>query len=336
LADESAFLGLGSLDRVGGWRPDFSSRPLGELGAAIAPRRDTSLRTTALPAGRRFTVTARTTGDDVTVRAIFRSPLDDYESVPVGKTNGRHTVVLRGRIPFLHASLAQVELDLMNGGRNSANAGTGVQPAAKGILTFGTPRVNGRPVPAAFASWTGTGGISGTAARLGYVLTPDRTGRFRARQPTDGSLLRVLATPRVAAAAGPHGVIPLEIEGEQIPGRIVGIIERFPSVVGDRRRRSRDVDNVDTRSPGLGDRRRLNSAPAKRAPAHGRVAGRHACGPAERSTRTERSSLAGTAAVALLLHCSTAALGRRRRARRLRRLRPRSSRRLPRRQFART
>ena len=249
-----AFLGLGPLDGVGGWRPDFSTRPLHELGAAIAPRRDTSLRTTALPAGRRFAVSATTTGDDVAVRAIFRSPLDDYESVPLGTTNGRNTVVLRGRIPFVHASLTQIELDLLNGGRNSANAGTGVQPAAKGILTLGTPRVNGRPVRSAFASWTGSGGISGTAAQLGYVLTPDRTGRFRARQATDGSLLRVLATPHVAAAAGPRGIIPLQIEGEQVPARIVGVIERFPSVVGDAvvADRVTAATILDTRSPGLG------------------------------------------------------------------------------------
>ncbi len=110
----------------------------------------------------------------------------------------------------------------MNGGRNSANAGTGIQPAAKGVLSFGTPRVNGRPVASAFASWTGTGGISGTPTQLGYVLTPDRTSRFRPRQATDGSVLPVLATPQVAAAAGPHGIIPLQVEGELVAARIVG------------------------------------------------------------------------------------------------------------------
>ena len=112
-----SFLGLGSLNGVGGWRTDFATRPLQELGAAIAPHKDTSLRTTALPRGRRFTVAVTTKGDDVAVRAIFRSPLGDYESVPLGQTKGRRTVVLRGRIPFVHASLAQVELDLLNGGR---------------------------------------------------------------------------------------------------------------------------------------------------------------------------------------------------------------------------
>ena len=93
--------------------------------------------------------------------------------------------------------------------------------------------MNGKLVQAPFAGWVGTGGVSGGAARLGYVLTSDQNGVFRPRQPTDGVPLPVLATPRVIAEAGPHGIIPLQVEGEQIAARIVGTIRRFPSVDGD-------------------------------------------------------------------------------------------------------
>jgi len=302
-----SFLALGNLDNVGGWRTDFASRPLRELGAAIAPRRDMSLRTTALPPGRRFSVAVTTRGDDVSVRAIFRSPLGDYESVPIGHTDGRRTVLLRGRTPFVHASLAQLELDLMNGGRNSANAGTGIQPAAKGVLTLGTPRVNGRPVTSAFASWTGTNGISGTSTQLGYVLTPDRTSRFRPRQPTDGSVLPVLATPQVAAAAGPNGILPLQVEGELVAARIVGVIKRFPSVVGDAviADRVTAATTLDTRSPGLGttDELWLNSAHRPSVPqlTLQSRADTLAQLQADPLARGALLTLAGTAAVALLL-----------------------------------
>jgi hypothetical protein len=302
-----SFLGLGSLESVGGWRSDFATRPLSELGATIAPHHDMSLRTTALPAGRRFTVDVTTKGDDVAVRGIFRSPLGDYESIPLGKTNGRHTVVLRGRIPFVHASLAQIELDLLNGGRNSANAGTGLQPAAKGVLTFGTARVDGRPAPSAFTSWTGTNGISGTAQQLGYVLTPDRTSRFRPRQPTDGAVLPVLATPHVADAAGPHGIIPLQIEGELVAARIVGVVRRFPSIVGDAviADRVTAATMLDTRSPGLGTTNELwlNSAARPSIPqllVQSR-ADTLAQLQADPLARGALLTLAGTAAVALLL-----------------------------------
>ena len=165
------------------WRPDFSARPLQDLGAAIAPRRDTSLRTTALPPGRRFAVSATTTGDDVAVRAIF-GPRSTTTRASRSARRTAGTRSLRGRIPFVHASLAQIELDLLNGGRNSANAGTECSPPQR-ASSRSAPRVNGRPVRSA-ASWTGTGGISGTAAQLGYVLTPTgRAGSARGRRPMD-------------------------------------------------------------------------------------------------------------------------------------------------------
>ena len=252
------------LAAVGGWRSDFASQPLAELGRELAPRRSMILKTAALPGGRRFTLPVSTTGDDIAIRGIFRSPLGDYESIPLGRTDGRKLVTLHGRTPFRHSTLAQIELDIMNGGRKSANAGIGIQPSAKGVLRFGTPRIDGTAVRHPFAKWLGTGGVStggsgtggsGTAsARLGYLLTPERTGIFRPAEPTDSQPLAVLATERVAAEAGPHGIIPLQIEGEQVAGRIVGRINRFPSIVGDAVVADRQTIStlLDTRSPGLG------------------------------------------------------------------------------------
>ena len=257
------------LAAVGGWRGDFAARTPAQLGALIAPSRDMSLRTTALPAGRRFTLPVRASGDDVAVRAIFRSPLDDYESVPLGQTHGRRLVVLHARIPFLHATLAQLELDLLNGGRYAANGGLGIQPSAKGALILGVPRVDGRPVGQAFTGWLGTGGVSGAGTRVGYILTSDQTGRYRPAQPTDGLALPVLATPQVAAEAGPNGIIPLAIEGEQIAGRVVGVVRRFPSIVGDAVVADRQTAStlLDARSPGLGttDELWVNAPPADEA-----------------------------------------------------------------------
>jgi hypothetical protein len=163
--------------------------------------------------------------------------------------------VLHGRIPFPGGTLAQLRLDISsNGLHGSANGGLGVQPSAKGVLQFGTARVNGAPVAAPFENWRGTGGVSGGAGRLGYVLTPEQDGTFRPRQPTDGVALPVLATPRVAAEAGPRGIIPLQVEGEQVAARIVGTVRRFPSVAGDAvvADGEQAATALDTRSPGLG------------------------------------------------------------------------------------
>jgi hypothetical protein len=252
-----SFLGLppGAVRTVGGWRSDFASKPLSNLASAITPRGNVALRTTALPRGRQFTLPARARGDDVGVRAIFRSRLGDYQSVSLGQTHGARQVLLHGRIPFPGGTLAQLKLDIPSSGlHGSANGGIGIQPSAKGIVSFGTPRVNGKPVAAPFRDWLGTGGVSGDAGRLGYVLTPDQDGTFRPRQPTDGVALPVLATQAVAAEAGPNGIIPLQIEGEQIPARIVGVVHRFPSIVGDAviADGQQAATALDTRSPGLG------------------------------------------------------------------------------------
>src|SRR6185437_13512869 len=90
--------------------------------------------------------------------------------------------------------------------------------------------------------------------RVGYVLTPDERGIFRPRQPTDGHPLPVLVTPGIATEAGPHGILPLQVEGQQVAGRVVGVVERFPSIVGEAVVADRTTAStmLDTGSPGLG------------------------------------------------------------------------------------
>jgi FtsX-like permease family len=230
-----SFLGIParSLGQVGGWRTDFASQPRSVLASRLEPHADETLRTVSLPPGRRFTLPARAQGDDVGVEAVFRSPLGDFQPVSLGHAPGGRTVVLHGRTPFRRATLVRLQLDLVGNLHGAANGGIGIQPSAKGVLTLGTPRVDGVPVLHAFAGWTGTGGISGGGARVGYLITPDRTAVYRPRQLTDGLLLPVLATRAVAGAANAHGVVPLQIEGEQVAARVVGVLNHFPSANGD-------------------------------------------------------------------------------------------------------
>jgi hypothetical protein len=180
-----------------------------------------------------------------------------------------------------------------------------VQPSAKGLLTLGTPAVNGVGVTRALRPWVGSGGVSGSAAKLGYVLTPDRLGVLRPRQPTDGHVLRVLATPHVAAAAGPSGIIPLEVEGELVPARIVGVVQRFPSVVGDTVIADRVTSStlLDTRSPGLGMVDEVWTSHAPITPALAVASRAHTLArlQADPLARGALLTLAGTAAVAMLL-----------------------------------
>src|SRR6185437_1812930 len=148
--------------------------------------------------------------------------------------------------------------DLINSGRLSANAGTGIQPDARGTLQLGTPMVDGRPVRDPFSGWFGANGVVRRRAtktvKLTYGITVDRIAVFRAAEPTDGSPLPVLATPAVAAAAGRDHVIALMVEGEEIAARVVGVVQRFPSIVGDAVVADRQTAStfLNARSPGLG------------------------------------------------------------------------------------
>ena len=207
----------------------------------------------ALPAGKTFTLPVTTHGDDISVRAFFRSPLGDFDSVILGSTDGAKRVVLHGRIPFAHATLTSLELDLLNP-RLTANGGTGTQPNARGVLQLGVPRVDGKAIKNAFANWLGVDGASVQSTGIAYATTAGDTTVFRPRQPTDGKPIPVLVTPAIAAAAGNHQIVPLSIEGEQIVGRIVGIIHRFPSINGEAVVADRQTAEtaLDTTSPGLG------------------------------------------------------------------------------------
>ncbi len=139
------------------------------------------LQLLTLPAGRQFTLPVTATGDDIGIRAFFRSRLGDYVAVSLGHTSANHRVVLHGRIPFRHATLAELELDILNSGRLTANAGTGIQPSAKGALVFGVPRVNG-----------------GGGARRIRTLGGHRRRRWNCGQG------------RLPAHAGPHRHLPPE------------------------------------------------------------------------------------------------------------------------------
>ncbi len=251
------FLGLPAtaLPTIGGWRSDFSRSSLPSLAAAIAPTADTSLVTAALPAGSSFRLPAATTGNLVAIRAFFRSPVGDIVGVPLGTVRPGRSTVLSGAIPYTHARLVSLELDIVNSGRITANAGTGLQPSARGSLRLGTPHVDGTALPQLFANWIGTGGAAQQSnGKVRYSLTPDLVARFRPRQPTDGFPLPVLATPGVASAAGPDEIVPLSVEGETIRAHIAAVVTRFPSIVGEAviADRATAAAILDTRSPGLG------------------------------------------------------------------------------------
>ncbi len=240
---------------VGGWRGDFASRPLAELAGRVTPSRDESLRTTALPAGRRFELPVSTNGENIGLRAVFRSPLGDYEPVSLGQTHEGNTrrpartdpVPARDARPAparpaerrTHLGERRHRHPAQREGRPDAGrSDRGRQAGGPRVRELDRHRRRER---------------RRNASRLRPHARPAGTLPPARSRPT-GRPIPVLATTAVAREAGPNGIIPLQVEGEQVAGRVVGVIRRFPSILGDAVIADRQAMATlfDTRSPGLG------------------------------------------------------------------------------------
>ncbi len=256
-----------ALPGVDGWRSDFSATPLPELSRRIEPGRAVTLRGVRLPRdARALELGVRMRGDDIGLRAIVESPIGEFDVVELGETSGRS--VLRARLPAHLAGgrLVSLQLDQLNFGRLSANAGTGIQPVSEGTLTLGPLRARtpsgAREIPVDWASWVGRAAeVTALSTGLGqkadirFQLTTDVTGELRPRQPTDGQPVPALVSRALAAAADAERLLPLRVAGVPITVRVVGTVERFPSVtdadvaVADRSLLSTALN---TASPGVG------------------------------------------------------------------------------------
>src|SRR5438445_6426287 len=101
-------------------------------------------------------------------------------------------------------------------------------------MSIGSPRADGHALPLDFGAWTGTGGITPESpGRLRYVVTGNAVARFRARQPTDGQPVPLVVTRALAAAAGPGGILPIEVGSGTVTGRVVATASRIPTIDGE-------------------------------------------------------------------------------------------------------
>jgi hypothetical protein len=115
-----------------------------------------------------------------------------------------------------------------------ANGGANAVTYATGTMRIGAPRADGRRLPFEFAAWTGTGGITALAGGgFHYFVTNSAVARFRARQPTDGRPVPVVATRTLATAAGAGGILPIEVGNGTITARVVAEARRIPTIDGD-------------------------------------------------------------------------------------------------------
>jgi len=228
-------LGLPAQDLTAlSWRGDYSSLSQDELARRLRPARSVAPNGVRLPAeGKRLELPLRARGDELAVRAIVVANDGTASGIPLGTTSSSR---LAGPIPgdARGGRLVSVTFDLTGTGLHGVpNAGINAAPVARGTMSLGRPRVDGRRLPLPFAAWTGTGGITAEGRTLRYLVTTDNVARFRARQPTDAGPIPVVVSPDLAAAAGPGGILPLDVGKGTIVSRIAGTVRRMPTVEGD-------------------------------------------------------------------------------------------------------
>jgi hypothetical protein len=85
----------------------------------------------------------------------------------------------------------------------------------------------------AFAGWFGTNGITADGRAFHFVVNNAADSILRPHEPLEGELVPVVATPAIARAAGPSGIVPLHVENSVIAAKIVATTRYFPSIDGD-------------------------------------------------------------------------------------------------------
>ena len=226
---------LASLD---GWREDFASRPLGALAGEIAPTGAVALHGPMLPVdATALEARVRVTGGDVLLRLGVLTPrgaVRQLELRRVGATLRRTALppsVRGGRIIGIEIIRA---LSVESHRKNDA-------PVVSGALTLGPLLVStaegSRALAGGYAGWIGRGRVEAETTRgvatLRYLIGNDLVSQFRPRQPLEDSPLPVLVSPGLAAITDANDILALRLGSGRIILRVVGTVERFPTVEGD-------------------------------------------------------------------------------------------------------
>jgi hypothetical protein len=228
---------------IHGWRESDGSAPLTTLARRLEPAGPVRRAGPTLPADAQW-LSLRTSarGFPVEVTADLRDPEGTIRQVTFG-TAGAGAAVLRAAVPPGRWELEALELDeptglaITNGHQNGENPAAATQSSAR--VTLGPLVVlpaRGPSLPVSLGAWRGVGAASttgpatsGAVAVVGFsaIGTP---GVVRPAQPTDTFPVPVLTDPATAASAEPDGRIALTVDGLPVIARVVGVLNRFPTL----------------------------------------------------------------------------------------------------------
>ena len=229
------------LTQIHGWRESDGSAPLAVLARRLAPAGPVRVPGPVLPAGTRW-LSLRASPGPVEVTADLRDPQGVIRQVAFGTAGAG---VLRAVVPPGRWELEALELDeptgtaITNGHQNGENPGAATQSQVRVALgpLLAWPARGGSLLSVPLGAWRGVGAAT-TTPKAGAVATVDfamsgAPGVLRPAQPADTHPVPVLADPQTAASAGPGGRIALTVDGLPVTARVVGVLQRFPTLPAD-------------------------------------------------------------------------------------------------------
>ncbi len=227
-----------------GWRDDFAALSPQALAARVEPEGDGAARGPVLPAGA-SAVELPAQGSPVVLTASVETERGDFVQLELGSPGPGIERLLSASVPDEAKGGRIVALTVSPAARVQERGGEGKPlelDLSLGPLQARTP--GGDVSLGGYDDWLAVNGLEAeTGPDGGAVLTgtlsESVTSRFRPRQPSDGQPLTVIASPAVAASAGPTGDLALRVAGEQVVARVAAVAERFPGaredfVVADR------------------------------------------------------------------------------------------------------
>jgi hypothetical protein len=235
----------GSLESIHGWRESDGSAPLEQLARRLRP--SGPVRTpgpTIPPATRLLAIRVFSPALDVSVTADLRGPQGTLRQLALG-TPGTDAAVLRAPLPPGRWELQAVELheptglEITNGHQNAESAVPATQFQARVVLGPASALSgSGRPLmTVAMDGWRAVGAAATTKVGATHAIvnfsTTGAPGIVRPAQPSDTRPVPMVVDPQTAGAAGPGGRIALTVDGLPVTGRVVGVLQRFPTLSAD-------------------------------------------------------------------------------------------------------
>jgi hypothetical protein len=232
-----------ALPLLHGWRGDFSSKSTAQIARLLRPRERVALAGAAIPrTATRLELPARISGNGQQLVLVIHTPSDDAVQLnlplpPPGRQRvlsvAAPPAVRGGRVTAILVQLPSAEQkSAAHQGAEGRNVVRGFAGSIQlGALTAVTPA--GRVRMSTLQSWGGHGGVTtargGGPVALRYVIDTSEQAQLRPQQPFDTRRLPVVASPDVAASAGPDGALELSFEGQVVHARLVGVANRFPT-----------------------------------------------------------------------------------------------------------